>query len=213
MTFLFARNAKFGVRFPSMHQSKETRHTLDDILALPDDSKAELLNGELIMMAPAAARHSVVSAKILRSLNWPRDKSAKYGGPDDPRTWIFATEAWTEYDDGNIFVHDIAAFAKQDLPSLPERGPIKAIPKWVCEVLSPSNWAHDTQRKRLILERYGVHWYWLVDPRQKSIQILELKHPNEHYQIAYAAELANGLLKLPPFETCPIDLGEIFEGI
>ncbi|MEI6789749.1 MAG: Uma2 family endonuclease [Myxococcaceae bacterium] len=181
----------------------------EDLMAIPGDARAELIDGVIYMMAPASARHSLIAslltAKIVTHTEQKREK-----GPKDSDSWIILAEAWTDYDKHNSFVHDIAAFSRKDLPELPESGAIQARPVWVCEVISPSNWANDTQRKRVVLEKYGVKFYWLVDPIRKNIQVFELKNNSENYQIIYSAEAAEGILNLPPFKDLDLDLMKIF---
>ena len=40
-----------------MPSSKKTEYTLEDIYALPDGQRAELISGQLYMMAPPSTRH------------------------------------------------------------------------------------------------------------------------------------------------------------
>ncbi len=193
-----------------MHQLKEPHATVDDLMALPDDAKAELIHGRIYMMAPAAATHSFTTSELfLKIRTHLSDRKGK--GPSDTDSWVILSEAWTDYDQDNSFVHDLAGFSRKSLPKLPERGPIMVKPLWVCEILSPSNWMNDTQRKRVVLEKHGVPYYWLVDPIRKNIQVFELKNPGEHYQIIQAAEDANGVTALPPFGDLELDLMKIFD--
>ncbi|MEI6805118.1 MAG: Uma2 family endonuclease [Myxococcaceae bacterium] len=193
-----------------MHQLKESRATVEDLMAMPEDTKAELIDGVIYAMAPVAANHSFTSTKLVSKVSLSIDNKKKKG-PSDMDSWVILAEAWTDYGVYNSFVHDIAAFSKKDLPALPERGPIMAKPVWVCEIISPSNWINDTQRKRVVLEKHRVPYYWLVDPIRKNIQVFELKDGVEHYQIIQAVENADGVMKLPPFGDLEIDLMQIFD--
>lgn len=193
-----------------MHQLKDPQATVEDLMALPEDTKAELIDGVIYAMAPALAKHSFAASQLFAKLTGHlEDKKRK--GPTDTDSWVLLTEAWTDYGEHNSFVHDIAAFSRKDLPELPEKGPIMARPAWVCEVLSPSNWMNDTQRKRVVLEKFGVPYYWLVDPMQKNIQVFELKNKGEHYQIIQVVENVEGIVRLPPFEDLELDLMRIFD--
>lgn len=181
--------------------------TVEDLEELPDDVRAELINGEIVMMS-ASTTHSLVNtaltSKIWTHIEGKTDRKDKDG-------WVIIAEAWVTYDKHNSFVHDLAAFLRKDITNRSERGAMKAMPVWVCEVLSPSNWSNDTQRKRLILEQYHVPCYWIVDPLRKTIQVFELKDRNEHYQIVYAADITDGPVRLPPFSDLEINLSELFE--
>ncbi|MEI6790500.1 MAG: Uma2 family endonuclease [Myxococcaceae bacterium] len=183
--------------------------TLKDLENLPDDVRAELIDGDIIMMA-ASTMHSLTCSALTSEI-----RSHVKGRTDrlDKDGWIIIAEAWVYYDDHNSFVHDLAGFFRKDLSSSSDRGPLRAKPTWVCEVMSPSNWSNDTQRKRIILEQHQIPYYWIVDPYRKTIQVFELKDKNEHYQIIYAADIGDGIVKLPPFESLELDLNELFEDL
>lgn len=181
-----------------MQHLKEPLATFEDLMAMPEDVKAELIDGVIYAMAPTSAHDSFTASKLLLSLGASLGQR-KTKGPSDKDSWVFIAEAWTDYGVHNSFVHDIAAFSRQELKSLPEKGPIMTKPVWVCEILSPSNWLNDTQRKRVILEKHRVPHYWLVDPIRKNIQIIQ------------AVENVEGVMKLPPFNDLELDLMQIFD--
>jgi Uma2 family endonuclease len=161
-------------------------------------------------MAPAAANHSVLASRLNSWVGWHFEEKRRKNRNDNDN-WIIVIEAWTDYNNDSTFVHDIAGFSQKDLPKLPQKGAIKATPLWVCEIVSPSNWSHDTQRKRVVLEKNGVPFYWLVDPNQKSIQVFELKSGAEHYQIIRSVDEGDGVVRLPPFKDLDLDLVTIFD--
>ncbi|MEI6806884.1 MAG: Uma2 family endonuclease [Myxococcaceae bacterium] len=181
--------------------------TLEDLENLPEDVRAELVNGEIVMMATSTAHSltcSALTSEIRSHVKGKTDRLDKDG-------WVIIAEAWVYYDNHNAFVHDLAGFSRKNLLNASKRGPLKAKPTWVCEVISPSNWSNDTHRKRIILEQHQVPYYWIVDPDRKTIQVFELKDNNEHYQIIYAADIGDGIVKLPPFESLELDLRELFD--
>lgn len=192
-----------------MHQLKEPESTIKDLMALPEDEKAELMDGEIIMMAPASIGHSRVSGALTTKIT--AYVESKEQDPDNPNSWVIIPEAWTYYDRRNSFVHDLAAYLQKDLPKTSKTGAIKSRPVWVCEILSPSNWINDTQHKRVILEKYKVPFYWLVDPIRKAIQVFELKNNSEHYQIIQVVVEKDGMARLPPFDDLELDLPRIFK--
>ena len=174
-------------------------HTIEDLMALPEDTRAELIDGEIVMMAPVAASHAEICAHlIIEAGSYLKNKK----GPKDVDFWRILTEAWTYYDELNSFVHDIAGFSRQDLPKLPGTGPIHAKPIWVCEILSPSNQKNDTLYKKKILEQYQVPYYWIVDPRKKTITV---------NQVIYSLGPKISKVRLAPFEDLELDLAKIFD--
>jgi Uma2 family endonuclease len=181
--------------------------TIEDLEALPDNVRAELINGEIVMMS-AVMTHSLVCATLTREIGSYAKTRSNRGDEDG---WIIVNEAWVNYDRHNSFVHDLAGFYRRDILNRPKKGAMIAKPFWACEVMSPSNWRDDIQRKRVILEQHQVPYYWVIDPDKKAIQVFELKHSGEHYQILYAAGVGEGRVKLPPFADFELDLSELFD--
>lgn len=193
-----------------MHQLEKPMSTLEDLMAIPGDAKAELIDGEIHMMAPAAARHSDVSGNLAFALKtYFKDK--KKSGSGDVDLWRIIPEAWTLYDQYDSFVHDVAAFSRKELPQLPDLGPIHVLPKWVCEILSPSNRSNDTQYKKSVLEKYRVPHYWLIDPRRETLEVFELQTGKSNYQLVHSVKKEDGIVKLRPFQNLELDLAEIFD--
>jgi Uma2 family endonuclease len=47
--------------------------------------------------------------------------------------------------------------------TLPEDEPIRVVPDWVCEILSPTTRRHDLLVKKPYYARVGVSHHWLID--------------------------------------------------
>ena len=179
-------------------QQADKKKTLDDLLNIEDEKekKTELIDGEMIMMAPASALHSAAQANLITEISRSLNED---GSPKVPHDYILLCEAWTYYDQYNSFVHDLAAFDKGKIKKIPEKGPMRITPFWVCEILSPSNWIDDTQKKRLKLEEAGVPYYWIINPREKNLMVFELKKRGDHYQLLVSASSEMQPKELPPF--------------
>ena len=81
---------------------------------------------------------------------------------------------------------------------------IKGVPDLVVEILSPSNRAHDTSRKRKMYEVHGVPEYWIVDPEEH--QVLQLQLVDGIYQEQVFRESIR--MTLPPHAT--VDLTKVW---
>ena len=79
-----------------MHHLKEPESTIEDLMALPEDDKAELINGRIYMMAPASLEHSRTCGALTSKITVYVETTEK--GPDDPDSWVIIPEAWTYYD-------------------------------------------------------------------------------------------------------------------
>ena len=59
-------------------------------------------------------------------------------------------------------------------------------PQLCVEVLSPTDRRHDTVRKRLLYERYGVPGYWIIDPAPEGgPTLLALELVDGQYQTVH----------------------------
>ena len=61
---------------------------------------------------------------------------------------------------------------------------IRGAPDLVVEILSPSTAALDRGRKRALYARYGVRECWLLDDRQRVIEVYRLSSGSEIYHLA-----------------------------
>jgi len=97
-------------------------------------------------------------------------------------------------------------------------------PKFIIEILSPSNPYHDTLTKLQLYEKAGVSEYWIVNPEEQTISVFvlvesspNLKELPEHLKIAkwdskyicrdYSGEDEVPLVTIPG---CTIDFKRIF---
>jgi Uma2 family endonuclease len=80
-------------------------------------------------------------------------------------------------------------------------------PELVIEILSPSTMVDDRYRKRKLYERFGVKEYWIIDPKNQSIEVLALKE-SSYDIISFAAE--KGTIRSNVLEGFTLDLKEVF---
>jgi len=80
-------------------------------------------------------------------------------------------------------------------------------PDLVIEILSKSTAVYDKGAKKDNYEKNGVREYWLIDPRNKSIEVYDLSQ--QRYQlVAYQEE--TGLVSSVALEGFVLDLAQIF---
>ena len=135
--------------------------TRDDLDALPDDGlRHELIDGQFIMTpSPGSAHQISVTSLILLLGNALRDTRLQVlVAPFDVVLGPNVVEP-------DLLVTPRAALGEHDL-STP---PLLAV-----EILSPSTARIDRGRKRDLYEESGVHSYWIVDPSEPSVTIMEL---------------------------------------
>jgi Uma2 family endonuclease len=135
--------------------------TYDDLRAMPDDGhRYELVDGVLIVTPAPVARHQRAVARLIVLL------AAAAGEQHDvlPAPFDYKVNELT------VLQPDVLVARRRDIG--PER--LERTPLLVVEVQSPSTRRIDMGTKRLAFEAAGVPSYWLVDPDEPSLTVLEL---------------------------------------
>jgi Uma2 family endonuclease len=152
-------------------KSRGGHATLADLLALPEDDRYELIDGELVPKEFASGKHGGTQLAIGSAVIGPFGRRPPGGPPDRPGGWWFATETLIQFAPRQIYRPDIAAWRRERLAALPTEVPITVRPDWVCEVLSPTNTRNDTVRKMDGYHQAEVPHYWLVDPVSETLAV------------------------------------------
>jgi Uma2 family endonuclease len=92
--------------------------------------------------------------------------------------------------------------AKDRMNIVSARGTVDGAPTLAVEILSPSTARNDGQTKRQLFERYGVPFYWIVDPEARTIDVH--RAAGGVYGVADRFN-ADQLVDLPPFPGLSID--------
>jgi len=173
--------------------------TIDDLLSVPEEHRAELINGDLIYHGQASPRHG----KAQRTLGGILDPFDRKGGTGGPGGWWILTEAGVRYSLRTACRHDLAGWKRDRLPLLPDDEYVSIIPDWVCEILSPSNRNNDLVHKKAVLHQAQVPHYWIIDPNDKTISVHRWA---EAGYINIANCVAGQRAKLEPFEAVEVDI-------
>lgn len=113
--------------------------TVDDLLALPSDARAELIDGNIVHLPPPLPEHGRAQRTIGRFIGGPFDDDHGRGGPGG---WWILPEVEVRVA-GEIVRPDASGWSRERLPSPWGMRPIEVVPDWICEALSPSNEGHD----------------------------------------------------------------------
>lgn len=140
---------------------KEDTYTIDDIYALPDGERAELIDGHIYMMSPPNRRHQKISmelSNIIREyIRLHKGKCEVYAAPFA----VYLDER------SNTYVEpDISVIC--DTNKLDDRG-CKGAPDWIIEIVSPASKKMDYLLKLLKYRSAGVKEYWIVDAEKNRI--------------------------------------------
>lgn len=150
----------------NMALSEEKTYTIDDIYALPDGQRAELIDGKMYMMTPPTTRHQRIVLFLSRKI---ADYIDAKGGDCEVFVSPFAVFLETE-STTNYVEPDLAIVC--DPGKIDERG-CHGAPDWVIEVVSPSTKGMDYGRKQLLYFTAGVREYWVVDPAREVVIVYQ----------------------------------------
>lgn len=142
---------------------KEETYTIDDIYALSDGERAELIDGKIYYMSPPSWSHQRISRKLHQTIaNYIDSNNGKCEALAAPFA-VFLNE-----DDINYVEPDISVIC--DLSKLDNKG-CHGAPDWVIEIVSPSSKPRDYMTKLFKYRTAGVREYWIVDPDKQMIMV------------------------------------------
>lgn len=146
------------------------RATKADLEALPGDVKGEIIDGVLYTQPRPRALHMNIELSVMDELRGPFQR--RRGGPGG---WWILAEPGIQVPRAPEFSPDAAGWRWAHLPTLPTGNePLRVIPDWICEVLSPSNRDYDLGVKRRFYAEIGVEHLWYIDPEARSLTVSRL---------------------------------------
>ena len=144
-----------------MPLAQQKIYTTEDIYNLPDGERAELIDGQMYMMAPPSRRHQDISMSLSASIH---EYIGKKGGQCKVYTAPFAV--FLNQDDKNYVEPDISVIC--DKNKLTEKG-CNGAPDWIIEIVSPGSEKMDYMIKLFKYRTAGVREYWIADQRKNRI--------------------------------------------
>ena len=139
--------------------------TIDDIFALPEGQRAELIDGQIYDMATPNRIHQTISFSIARTIADHID--AKNGGCE---VYMAPFAVIIQNDIKNYVEPDICIICDKD--KLSDRG-CEGAPDWIIEIVSPSSRKIDYIIKNTAYSRAGVREYWIVDPAKACTTVYD----------------------------------------
>lgn len=143
-------------------------HTIEDIYALPDGQRAELIDGEIYMMATPSMMHQRISSYLHNEIyNYIKSNN----GECEPFAAPFAV--FLNADDTIYLEPDISVIC--DKNKLTDEG-CKGAPDWVIEIVSASSRTRDYYIKLMKYSFAGVREYWIVDYDKNHIIVYNFEN-------------------------------------
>ena len=142
---------------------KHNAYTIEDIYALPDGQRAELIDGQIYDMAPPSRIHQKISTQLVSCIN---HYISEHHGNCEVYAAPFAV--FLNKDNKNYVEPDISVVCS--LEKLTDKGCIGA-PDWIIEIVSPGSRRMDYYTKLFKYRTAGVREYWIVDPEKNRITV------------------------------------------
>jgi len=143
-------------------------YTIEDIYNLPEGQRAELIDGELYMMAAPGTRHQ----RLLKNISYLiEDYIRRKNGDCEIFPSPFAV--FLNADDTLYLEPDISVIC--DKGKLTDDG-CKGAPDWIIEIVSPSSRSMDYNKKLFKYRTAGVREYWIVDPMNLRVTVYNFEH-------------------------------------
>ena len=149
----------------ALHQ--ERVFTIEDIYALPDGQRAELIDGKLYMMAPPVRIHQKLVSQFTKVIGSYIDQN--HGGCE---VYPAPFAVFLNEDNWNYVEPDLSIIC--DKSKLTEKG-CNGAPDWIIEIVSPSTQQVDYGIKLFKYRTAGVREYWIVNPKTNIINVLDFE--------------------------------------
>ena len=138
------------------------KFSYEDYCTLPEGSRYQLIEGDLVMSPAPTRRHQEIVKRLLLALAGfaePKGLGTVYDSPID-----------VKLSDEDVAQPDVVFVSKARASILVDEG-IGGGPDLCVEVLSPGSEKLDRGAKRGLYARHGVEEYWIVDPDGDGIEV------------------------------------------
>ncbi|MFP3043157.1 Uma2 family endonuclease [Treponema primitia] len=181
---------------------EKSYYTYADYLEWDEDVRAEIIDGEVFMLATPDLTHQIISRALFRQID-----AFLNGKPCQPFYAPVSVRLHPVEDDSDDTVFEPDIIVVCDPSKLDKRG-CNGAPDLVIEILSPSTARHDKVLKFNKYQDAGVREYWIVDPDTQSVQICVLE--NGRYILSSFDD--TGTAPITALPGCTIDLKAVFAG-
>ncbi len=173
----------------------EESYTIEDIYNLPQGKRAELIDGEIYMMAsPSTIHQRLVMALSNRIYNYIDSKQGSC------EVFLSPFAVFLNADNEIYLEPDISVIC--DKSKITDEG-CKGAPDWVIEIVSQSSKRMDYYIKLFRYRTAGVKEYWVVDPEKNHVIVYDFEH-DEVMDYTFSDKVKAGI-----YEDLEIDFSEI----
>lgn len=170
-------------------------YTVDDILALPENVRAELIDGQIFYQAAPTNTHQRISGWLYLKIG---NYINSHGGKCEVRFAPFAV--FLNENNKNYLEPDLMVIC--DNSKITEEG-CKGTPDLIIEIVSPSTRNMDYGKKMIKYLNAGVHEYWIVDREKNMITVYDFISQE------YNSYTFSDIIKVGIFDDLEINFSEL----
>jgi len=156
-------------------------YTYQDYLSWPDNFRAEIVEGEIFIMAAPTFKHQKIQLRLSSLL----DNYLK-GKEGDVVAAPFTVRLFPKSSERDVTVFEPDVVVVLDKSKISEKAIIGA-PDMVVEIISPSSALYDQNVKLDKYEEAGVKEYWIVDPDAKTVRVNILENGEYSKKTVYTS--------------------------
>ena len=164
---------------------KTDHYTSEDYWNLPEEERAELINGKFYDMAPPSRIHQKLVFSISRIIG---NYIADHHGSCEVYPAPFAVNL--DADDKDWVEPDVSVIC--DLNKLTDRG-CSGAPDLIFEIVSPASRKMDYSLKNMIYSQAGVREYWIVDPAKEKVVVYCYENDSDPCLYSFDADVPVGI--------------------
>ena len=164
---------------------KNDHYTSEDYWNLPEEERAELINGKFYDMAPPSRIHQKLVSKLTALFN---QYIADHHGSCEVYPAPFAVNL--DADDKDWVEPDVSVIC--DPNKLTDRG-CSGAPDLIFEIVSPASRKMDYSLKNMIYSQAGVREYWIVDPAKEKVVVYCYENDSDPCLYSFDADVPVGI--------------------
>ena len=171
--------------------TNQAQHTIDDLIAMPDDDKRyELIDGEIIERGTSSETHALLGVWLILELGF-YIRTHQLGGR------LRGADGTYQLDPANARVPDVSYSLPGNVAKLPKNIVfVPFAPDFVIEIKLPSNSAVGMRRLAARYIKAGAALVWTIDPEE---QVAHVYRPGEFALELSEADVLSGYDVLPGF--------------
>lgn len=161
---------------------QERTYTTEDIYALPDGKRAELIDGQIYDMAPPMRLHQYIVMNLSAAIH-------NYVKSKDETSFVYPAPfaVFLNDDNRNYVEPDISVIC--DKTKLDDHG-CSGAPDWIIEIVSPATQKMDYGVKLFKYRTAEVREYWIVNPMTKTVTVYDFENEEKISQYSFEDDIS-----------------------